>query len=141
MLSNLNPIFVDCEIDTLQIDTKKIEEKISKKTKALLVPNLIGNIPDWKKLRQIANKHKLKLMEDSADTLGATINNKSTGIFSDISITSFYGSHIINCAGNGGALAINNDEVANKAKLLRSWGRSSSLFDEKSKLNRKHVIC
>ena len=49
-----------------------------------------------------------------------------------MSITSFYGSHIINCAGNGGALAINNDEVAKKAKLLRSWGRSSSLFDEKS---------
>ena len=49
-----------------------------------------------------------------------------------LSITSFYGSHIINCAGNGGALAINDDKVMEKAKLLRSWGRSSSLFDEKS---------
>ncbi len=48
MLCNLNPIFVDCEIKTLQIDLSKIEKKISKKTKALLIPNLIGNIPDWK---------------------------------------------------------------------------------------------
>jgi CDP-6-deoxy-D-xylo-4-hexulose-3-dehydrase len=49
-----------------------------------------------------------------------------------MSITSFYGSHIINCAGNGGALMLNDDYVIDKAKLLRSWGRSSSLFDEKS---------
>ena len=49
-----------------------------------------------------------------------------------MSITSFYGSHIINCAGNGGALAINDPSVMKNAKLLRSWGRSSSLFDEKS---------
>ena len=49
-----------------------------------------------------------------------------------MSITSFYGSHIINCAGNGGALTLNNLEICKRAKLLRSWGRSSSLFDEKS---------
>ena len=77
-------------------------------------------------------KSEFLVIEDSADTLGATIEGKSSGYFSDISITSFYGSHIINCAGNGGALAINNKEVLEKAKLLRSWGRSSSLFDEKS---------
>ena len=59
-------------------------------------------------------------------------DGSSTGSFTDISITSFYGSHIINCAGNGGALAINDDQVLKSAKLLRSWGRSSSLFDEKS---------
>ena len=59
-----------------------------------------------------------------------------------MSITSFYGSHIINCAGNGGALAINNKKVMEKAKLLRSWGRSSSLFDEKSESveNRFNVV-
>ena len=55
-----------------------------------------------------------------------------SGYYTDMSITSFYGSHIINCAGNGGALAINDKKVMEKAKLLRSWGRSSSLFDEKS---------
>ena len=72
------------------------------------------------------------MIEDSADTLGATINGESSGKYTDMSITSFYGSHIINCAGNGGAVALNNQEVIEQAKLLRSWGRSSSLFDENS---------
>ena len=92
----------------------------------------MGNICDWDRIREIADRHNLIVIEDSADTLGATLNNKSTGFYSDMSITSFYGSHIINCAGNGGALTINNKEVMKRAKLLRSWGRSSSLFDEKS---------
>ena len=67
-----------------------------------MIPNLIGNVPDWKKIFKIAKKYKLKVIEDSADTLGATYKKKSTGHHADISITSFYGSHIINCAGNGG---------------------------------------
>jgi len=74
----------------------------------------------------------LKVLHASADTLGATLSEIPVGYYSDMSITSFYGSHIINCAGNGGALCLNNSEAFEKAKLLRSWGRSSSLFDEKS---------
>ena len=137
MLCNLNPIFVDCEIKTLQIDLSKIEKKISKKTKALLIPNLIGNIPDWKGIRKIASKHKLKIIEDSADTLGATINNRSTGIYSDISITSFYGSHVISCAGNGGILLTNNNDYFLKAKVLRSWGRMSTLIKDSENINKR----
>ena len=137
MLCNLNPIFVDCEIKTLQIDLSKIEKKISKKTRALLIPNLIGNIPDWKGIRKIASKHKLKIIEDSADTLGATINNRSTGIYSDISITSFYGSHVISCAGNGGILLTNNNDYFSKAKVLRSWGRMSSLIKDSENINKR----
>jgi CDP-6-deoxy-D-xylo-4-hexulose-3-dehydrase len=137
MLCNLNPIFVDCEIETLQIDPSKIEKKISKKTKALLIPNLIGNISDWKGIRKIAFKHKLKIIEDSADTLGATINNKSTGIYSDISITSFYGSHVISCAGNGGILLTNNKDYFSKAKVLRSWGRMSTLIKDSENINKR----
>ena len=137
MLCNLNPIFVDCEIKTLQIDLSKIEKKISKKTKALLIPNLIGNIPDWKGIRKIASKHKLKIIEDSADTLGATINNRSTGIYSDISITSFYGSHVISCAGNGGILLTNNNNYFLKAKVLRSWGRMSTLIKDSENINKR----
>jgi len=137
MLCNLNPIFVDCEIKTLQIDLSKIEKRISKKTKALLIPNLIGNIPDWKGIRKIASKHKLKIIEDSADTLGATINNRSTGIYSDISITSFYGSHVISCAGNGGILLTNNKNYFSKAKVLRSWGRMSTLIKDSENINKR----
>jgi CDP-4-dehydro-6-deoxyglucose reductase, E1 len=136
-LSNLKPIFVDCKIDTLQIDTNKIEQKITKKTKAILVPNLIGNLPDWEKIRQIANKYKLLVIEDSADTLGATIKNKPTGIYSDISITSFYGSHVISCAGNGGMLLTNNKAFYTKAKVLRSWGRMSTLIKDSENINKR----
>jgi len=137
MLSNLKTVFVDCEIDTLQIDVKKIEEKITNKTKALLIPNLIGNLPDWKKIRQLANKYKLMVIEDSADTLGATINDKPSGRFSDISITSFYGSHIISCAGNGGMFLTNNKNFYTKSKVLRSWGRMSTLIEDSENINKR----
>ena len=137
MLSNLKPIFVDCEIETLQINIKKIEEKITKKTKALLIPNLIGNLPNWAKIRKLANKHKLKIIEDSADTLGATIGNKPSGRFSDISITSFYGSHIISCAGNGGMFLTNNKNFFTRAKVLRSWGRMSTLIKDSENINKR----
>ena len=130
--NNLVPVFVDVEPLTYCIDTKEIENVITSKTVAILAPNLMGNLCDWPKIREIADKHKLIVIEDSADTLGAKVNNKSSGSYSDMSITSFYGSHIINCAGNGGALLLNNKKIIEKAKLLRSWGRSSSLFDEKS---------
>ena len=137
MLNNLNPILVDCKIDTLQIDPNKIEKKISKKTKAILVPNLIGNIPDWKKIRKIANKYKLIIIEDSADTLGGMVDGKSTGIYSDISITSFYGSHIISCAGNGGMFLTNNKDFFSRAKVLRSWGRMSTVIKDSENINRR----
>ena len=130
--NNLIPVFVDVEPLTYNIDANQIEAQINEKTVAILAPNLMGNICDWPKIRQIADQYDLVVIEDSADTLGAKINGKRSGFYSDMSITSFYGSHIINCAGNGGALAINDDEVVKKAKLLRSWGRSSSLFDERS---------
>ena len=137
LLSDLKPVFVDCKLETLQIDSDKIESKISRKTKALLVPNLIGNIPDWIKIRNIANKYNLKIIEDSADTLGAKIGNHSTGKYSDISITSFYGSHVISCAGNGGIFLTNNKEYYNKAKVLRSWGRMSTLIKDSENIRKR----
>ena len=130
--NNLVPVFVDVEPLTYCIDTNEIEKVINAQTVAILAPNLMGNICDWGEIRKIADKHNLIVIEDSADTLGATINGKSSGSYSDMSITSFYGSHIINCAGNGGALLLNDKKIIEKSKLLRSWGRSSSLFDEKS---------
>ncbi len=130
--NNLIPVFVDIEKLSYNIDVNQIESQITDKTVAILAPNLMGNLCDWPTIRKLADKYKLIVIEDSADTLGATINKNTSGFYSDMSITSFYGSHIINCAGNGGALAINDKKVMEKAKLLRSWGRSSSLFDDKS---------
>jgi CDP-6-deoxy-D-xylo-4-hexulose-3-dehydrase len=134
------PAFLDVEEGTYNVDVNKVEEMITPKTKAMIIPNLIGNLPDWKVLREIADKHQLCVLEDSADTLGAEINGKSSGRFTDMSTTSFYGSHIINCAGNGGMLCVNSEAYMNRGKLLRSWGRSSSLFVESEKIENRFNV-
>jgi len=135
--NNLIPVFVDVKLNSLCIDEDKIEEKITKNTRAILAPDLIGNVCNWLKISKIAKKYKLTVIQDSADTLGATINGKSSGFYSDLSITSFYGSHIINGAGNGGMLCTSNLNIFNKTKVLRSWGRSSSLFSNSESIENR----
>ena len=130
--NKLVPVFVDVEEGTYCINENKIKDLITKKTKAIVAPHLMGNIVNWERLAPMLKRKGILIIEDSADTLGATHKGKSTGHHADISITSFYGSHIINCAGNGGMVCFNDKKQYIKAKLLRSWGRSSSLFDEKS---------
>jgi CDP-6-deoxy-D-xylo-4-hexulose-3-dehydrase len=138
--NNLIPAFVDVEPGTFNIDANQVESMITSQTKAMMIPNLLGNLPNWKKLREIANHHKLIVIEDSADTLGATIDGESVGRFTDISTTSFYGSHLINCAGNGGMLCVNEAKLDERAKLLRSWGRSSSLFVESEAIENRFNV-
>ena len=130
--NNLVPVFVDVKEGTYCLDENKIKNLITNKTKAIVAPHLMGNIVNWEKIAPMLKKKGILIIEDSADTLGATYKNKSTGHYADVSITSFYGSHIINCAGNGGMVCFNDKKKYMKAKLLRSWGRSSSLYDEKS---------
>ena len=134
------PVFVDVEEGTYNIDAEKVERMITPKTKAMIIPNLMGNLPDWKRLREIADKYGLFVFEDSADTLGAEIDGETSGRFTDMSSTSFYGSHIINCAGNGGMLCVNSDAFYNRGRLLRSWGRSSSLFVESEKIENRFNV-
>lgn len=130
--NDLVPAFVDVSPLTYCIDVKQIEDMITEKTVAILAPDLLGNLCDWEKIREIADKFGLIVIQDSADTLGAKLNHQNVGRFTDVSITSFYGSHIINCAGNGGAVCLNDNKAIERAKLLRSWGRSSSLYQENS---------
>jgi CDP-4-dehydro-6-deoxyglucose reductase, E1 len=137
---NWVPAFVDVEEGTYNLDASKVEEMITSKTKAMIIPNLIGNLPNWKMLREIADKHNLFVLEDSADTLGAEIDGASSGRYTDMSTTSFYGSHIINCGGNGGMLCVNKEEHLNRGKLLRSWGRSSSLFVESESIENRFNV-
>jgi CDP-6-deoxy-D-xylo-4-hexulose-3-dehydrase len=122
----LVPAFVDVEEGSWLIDVSQIEEMITSRTKAIMVPSLFGNIPDYEKIAEIAARNKLWLIEDSADTLGATIRGKSTGVYSDISTTSFYASHVVTAAGHGGMICFNNDDWYNRAKTLVGWGRSSA---------------
>ena len=138
--NNLVPAFVDVAEGTYCIDVAKIENLITDKTTAMCIPNLIGNIAQWDQIAELAQQYNLKLIEDSADTLGGQLNGKSSGYYADISITSFYGSHVINCAGNGGILCVNSAEYAKKAKLLRSWGRSSSLFIESENIENRFNV-
>ncbi len=138
--NGLIPAFVDAAPGTYNIDVDAIEAMIGPNTSAMMIPSLIGNLPDWVKIRALADAHNLRVIEDSADTLGATIGGKSTGLHSDISTTSFYGSHVINCAGNGGMLCVNDDDLARKALLLRSWGRTSSLFEQSESIENRFNV-
>jgi len=128
--NNLVPVFMDSEKDTMNIDASRVEQFITPNTSAIWIPNMLGNVPDWDIIRKVADKHGLLVLEDSADTLGGTLRGTPTGDRSDISITSFYGSHIINCGGNGGWIGVNDEKIARKARLLRSWGRTSSIFTD-----------
>ena len=124
----LVPAFVDAEEASYVIDVARLEAMITPRTGALMIPSLLGNLPDWDAIQEIASRHGLIVVEDSADTLGARLRGSSTGTRSHISTTSFYGSHVLTCAGNGGMLCLDEDAWDRQARLLRSWGRSSSLF-------------
>lgn len=119
------PVFVDVEPDTFNVDAARIEEMISDRTRALLFPNLIGNAPDWDAIRAIADRHDLKVIEDSCDALGATLHGTPTGTRSDISVTSFAMAHIITCGGTGGMVMLDSDELRDRGLMLRRWGRRS----------------
>lgn len=123
--SRLVPVFVDVTPDTYQIDVDRIETAIGPRTRAILAPNLIGNCPDWDAIREIADRHHLKVVEDSCDCLGATLRGTPTGTRADISLTSFALSHIITAAGTGGMVCLDDPELADRALLLRRWGRRS----------------
>jgi CDP-6-deoxy-D-xylo-4-hexulose-3-dehydrase len=121
------PAFVDVTPDTFQIDVDGIEEMIGPRTRAILAPNLIGNAPDWDRIRSIADRRGLEVVEDSCDALGLTLRGTPTGTRADISLTSFALSHIITAAGTGGMVCFDDDELADKALLLRRWGRRSEV--------------
>lgn len=122
------PVLIDVEPNSYQIDIDRIEKNITDKTKAMLIPNLVGGMPDWDRLREIADRHKLFLIEDSADTLGGHYRGRPAGERADISITSFSIFHIITCLGNGGLVAVNDPKLWDRALTLRAWGRSSEKY-------------
>ncbi|KKR24435.1 MAG: NDP-hexose 3,4-dehydratase [Candidatus Daviesbacteria bacterium GW2011_GWB1_39_5] len=130
----LVPVFVDVLDGKYVIDADKVEAAISKKTKALMVPILMGNVPNLEKLQKIAKKHNLYYIDDSCDAITSLYKGKSSGAYSDISTTSVYGSHVITAGGNGGVVMVNKEELRDKAKVLRGWGRSSAIFSESEKI-------
>lgn len=124
----LTPVFIDVEEGTYMINVNAVERAITTRTKALMVPSLIGNVPDVARLNRIAKKYRLWYVEDSCDTLGSTYKRKPTGAYTDISTTSFYASHIITAAGSGGMICLHDPALAKRALLISNWGRNSTLF-------------
>ncbi|MDB4072523.1 DegT/DnrJ/EryC1/StrS family aminotransferase [Gammaproteobacteria bacterium] len=138
--NDLIPHFIDVGVDTYCADVDQIAAAINPNTSAIIAPDLMGNICDWREIQALAIKHNLKVICDSADTLGAKLHGLPTGAYVDAAITSFYGSHVINGAGNGGMLLTDDEHVFNHSKLLRSWGRSSSLFSDSEAIENRFNI-
>jgi|TARA_B110001452_G_scaffold243465_1_gene226910 CDP-6-deoxy-D-xylo-4-hexulose-3-dehydrase len=129
------PHFIDVEKRSFVARIDQIKKCINSKTAAIMIPNLLGNVPDWREIYKIAKKNNLKIIEDSADTIGYSFNNKNFGKYSDITTNSLYASHIITGAGFGGIACFNDKKLYERAKLLRGWGRSSAIFNESEGIN------
>lgn len=116
------PVFVDMHIPTYNIDASKIEAAITDKTKAIMIAHSLGNPFDLAKVREIADKHRLWMIEDCCDALGSTYSGKMVGTFGDIATLSFYPAHHITM-GEGGAVYTNNGQLKLLLESFRDWGR------------------
>ena len=112
------PVFVDCEPETYNIDTNKIEEKITPKTKAIMAVHTYGHACDMDVIRTVAKKHKLFVIEDAAEAHGATYKGKKCGSLGDVGCFSFYANKIIT-TGEGGMIVTNNPSLAHEAAKLK----------------------
>ena len=117
------PVFVDSEPKTWNIDVKKIEEKINDKTKAIIPVHIYGHPVDMDAILEIAKKYNLYVIEDAAEAHGAEYKGKKVGCLGDIGCFSFYANKIIT-TGEGGMIVTNDDEIAEKARLLKDLAHS-----------------
>jgi len=120
-LTGAKPVFVDVKPDTYNIDPSKIEQAITNKTRAVIPVDLYGLPAEMDKLKEIADKHNLILVEDAAQAHGASYKGKPPGYFADMTCWSFYASKNIT-TGEGGMITTNNEEYAENLRLIRSHG-------------------
>lgn len=118
------PIFVDVDPDTYCIDTSKIEEKITDKTRAILPVHLYGHPADMSSILKIANKHNLKIIEDCSQAHGSEYNGKKLGSFGDISCFSFYPVKNLGAYGDGGFIALNDESIYQQLKMMQNYGQT-----------------
>ena len=117
------PVFVDIEEQTLTIDAAKIEAEITDKTKAIMPVSLFGQPADMDAIQAIADKYNLKVIIDGAQSFGSTYNGKTDSNLGNISTTSFFPAKPLGCYGDGGAVFTNNDEYAEKIKMMGVHGQ------------------
>ncbi len=118
------PVFVDIDEKTYNIDPVKIEEKITKNTKAILPVSLYGQPADMDEINSIAKRYDLKVIEDGCQSFGATYKDKRSCALSDIGCTSFFPSKPLGCYGDGGAIFVNDSKLAQKIRMLLNHGQN-----------------
>lgn len=129
-MNGATPVFVEPN-EYHNIDITKIEEKITDKTKAILVVHLYGQAAEMREIMRIAEKHELYVVEDCAQSHGACYDGKCTGTFGDIGCFSFYPTKNLGAFGDGGAIVTNNQDIAEKISMLRNYGsRIKYQFEE-----------
>lgn len=128
--AGLKPILVEPDINTYNIDPFKIEEKITARTKALLIVHLYGKVCAMDTIKIITTKYNLKLIEDCAQAHGARFKNKIAGSFGDFGAFSFYPTKNLGALGDAGALTCNDDKLYNKIKTLRNYGSQIKYYNE-----------
>ena len=116
------PVFVDIEPETFNIDVEKIEDSITDKTKAIIVVSLYGQIPDMDTINQIADKYNLPVIEDGAQSFGATYKGRKSCSLTTIGTTSFFPSKPLGCYGDGGACFTNDKELEMKIRAIKNHG-------------------
>ncbi len=127
-LMKAKPVFVDIEFDTFNIDANLIETAITDKTKAIMPVSLFGQPADMSAIQALANKYNLKVIIDGAQSFGSTFQGKFDSNLGDISTTSFFPSKPFGCYGDGGAVFTNNDQFAEKMKMLRIHGQNKRYY-------------
>ena len=120
--NNLKPVFVDIEMDTLNFDLDKLEEKITERTAAIFVSPVLGNPPDMDRIKEICDKHDLLLIGDNCDSLGTKWDGKLLTDYYYAWTTSFYPAHHIS-TGEGGMVCSDDEELINTARSISWWGR------------------
>lgn len=133
--NKLTPVFVEPDIHTYNIDISKIEEKITAKTKAILIVHLYGQTVFSDKLKNIAKKHSLKIVEDNAQAIGAEWNLQKTGNLGDAAGFSFYPGKNLGALGDAGAITTNDDELARTIRALANYGSQEKYVNKYQGLN------
>lgn len=128
-INHATPVFVEPD-EFYNIDVSKIEEKITDRTKAILVVHLYGQASNMKPIQDLCKKYNLRLVEDCAQSHGACFNGQMTGTFGDIGCFSFYPSKNLGAFGDAGAIVTNNDEIAKEAKIFRNYGSEKRYYNK-----------
>ena len=124
------PVFVEPNIETYNIDFSKIEEAVTPNTKAIMPVHLYGQACEMQPIMDIAKKYNLFVIEDNAQSQGATYKEKITGSWGDINGTSFYPGKNLGAIGDAGAVTTNDENLAEKVKILRNYGSQKKYYNE-----------